>query len=240
MKPYQHYYFDNFSKALANKPGGVETNTDSVIQTELAGYLGSSTPKGEFDILEAPDVYWEQVADILGPVVVSWDIPNVAPKDWTQSGRMSYSQWDGFSGLCAHVHVPENDHWDLPVPADALEILQKKLWTGSPQIVVPPPIKVTVPKGDVPPRFPLPSGHVFGPKTGPKWQHSGYYSSSDRNGLRIWQARMRYRGWKIGVDGFYGPETAKIAGQFQAEKHLSVDHLIGINTWNTAWSAPIT
>jgi hypothetical protein len=37
--PFQHYYWDQFGKALANKPGGVETNRDSVRQIELAGYL---------------------------------------------------------------------------------------------------------------------------------------------------------------------------------------------------------
>ena len=58
--PGQHYRYDQFAKALANKPGGVETNRDTVLQAELAGYLGANgatVPKGEFDILTAPDTY---------------------------------------------------------------------------------------------------------------------------------------------------------------------------------------
>ena len=242
--PKQHYYYDNFAKALANRPGGVETNRDSVLQWELAGYLGANgangakVPNGEFDILTAPDTYWEQVANHIGPILQSWDIKQVIYP--TAAGRMSYSQWDNFSGLCTHADVPENDHWDLPIPDVAVQILAKKVWTSG-AVVIKPPVPAPIPTTSSAPRFPLPAGHAFGPKTGPAWQHSGYYSSSDRNGLRIWQAQMRKRGWNIGVDGFYGDETAKVAGQFQQEKHLRpVDKLIGIATWNAAWTSPVT
>lgn len=237
----QHYWFNNFAKALVNAPGGVQTNTDSVLQWELAGYLGANgaiVPKGEFDILTAPDTYWEQVADHIGPIIQSWDIQQaIYPTD---AGRMSYSQWDNFSGLCTHADVPENNHWDLPIPASAVQILAKKIWTTG-AVVVRPPASTVPPVYRVAPRFPLPAGHAFGPKTGPDWQHSGYYSASDRNNLRIWQAQMRKRGWNIGVDGLYGPETAVVAGQFQQEKNLRpVDKLIGIATWNAAWTSPVT
>ena len=241
LVPRQHYYFDNFAKALANKPGGVETNRDSTLQWELAGYLGANgakVPKGEFDILTAPNTYWEQVADHIGPVIQSWDIKNVIYPP--SSGRMSYSQWDNFSGLCTHADVPENDHWDLPIPSDALEILSGKLWTTKAVIQKPASAVPSLPKGTTPPRFPLPAGHAFGPKTGPAWQHSGYYGASDRAGLRVWQAQMRKRGWTISVDGLYGSQTASVTKAFQREKGLTVDGLIGVNTWNKAWTAPIT
>lgn len=88
------------------------------------------------------------------------------------------------------------------------------------------------------PAFPLPGGWYFGPKSGPRHSVSGYYSH--RAELRRWQQRMRDRGWRIGVDGLYGPETADIARSFQAEKGLSVDGLIGPATWAAAWTAPIT
>lgn len=88
------------------------------------------------------------------------------------------------------------------------------------------------------PRFPLPSGWYFGPKSGPKYSVSGYYGH--RSDLKRWQDRMHDRGWDIGVDGLYGPETAKIAKQFQREKHLTVDGLIGAATWAAAWTATVT
>lgn len=36
-----------------------------------------------------------------------------ASVDWP--GRMTNAQWDGFNGLCAHIDVPGNDHWDCSV-----------------------------------------------------------------------------------------------------------------------------
>jgi peptidoglycan hydrolase-like protein with peptidoglycan-binding domain len=91
------------------------------------------------------------------------------------------------------------------------------------------------------PAFPLPQGHAFGPRSGPAWQHSGYASLTDREGLLRWQSQMRKRGWNIGVDGYYGGQTKAIAGAFQRQKNLQpVDDLIGIGTWRAAWLAPIT
>jgi hypothetical protein len=88
------------------------------------------------------------------------------------------------------------------------------------------------------PAFPLPSGSYFGPKDGPAESVSGYYSH--RDDLRTWQSRMAARGWKIDADGLYGDQTASITRQFQAEKGLFVDGLIGPQTWAAAWTAPIT
>src|SRR5699024_3346827 len=97
-----------------------------------------------------------------------------------------------------------------------------------------------LPKSSTPkaPKFPLPAGSYFGPKSGPNSSVSGYYSH--REHLRTWQKQMQRRGWTIKADGLYGPGTAKVAGQFQAEKGLAVDKLIGIDTWNAAWEEPVT
>lgn len=88
------------------------------------------------------------------------------------------------------------------------------------------------------PKFPLKSGWYFGPRSGPTRSVSGYYGH--RADLRKWQAKMRNRGWTISVDGLYGPQTRKVARQFQAEKKLGVDGLIGKRTWDAAWEAPVT
>lgn len=58
--------------------------------------------------------------------------------------------------------------------------------------------------------------------------------------LKRWQDRMADRGWDIEPDGIYGPETREVAEEFQREKGLRVDGLIGRATWAAAWSAPIT
>lgn len=97
-----------------------------------------------------------------------------------------------------------------------------------------------LPKSSTPkaPKFPLPSGHYFGPKSGPDSSHSGYYNH--REHLRTWQKRMAKRGWTIKADGLYGNRTKAVALAFQKEKGLSRDGLIGISTWKAAWEEPVT
>lgn len=60
------------------------------------------------------------------------------------------------------------------------------------------------------------------------------------NFVRQFQQRLRDRGWNIVVDGVFGPKTEAIVRQFQAEKGLLVDGLVGVNTWNAFWKAPVT
>lgn len=55
-----------------------------------------------------------------------------------------------------------------------------------------------------------------------------------------WQRRMRDRGWRLDVDGIYGPQSAGVCRNFQAEKRLEVDGVVGPQTWRAAWTAPIT
>lgn len=95
--------------------------------------------------------------------------------------------------------------------------------------------KASAPKA---PKFPLPSGHYFGPKSGPANSHSGYYNH--REHLRVWQKQMQKRGWTIKADGLWGSETSRVAGQFQKQKHLGYDKLVGPETWAAAWTEPIT
>jgi len=88
------------------------------------------------------------------------------------------------------------------------------------------------------PAFPLPSGWYFGPEEGPQESVSGYHGHADD--LATWQARMVDRGWSLTADGLYGPETADVAHDFQAEKGLGVDSLIGAETWGAAWTTDVT
>lgn len=61
-----------------------------------------------------------------------------------------------------------------------------------------------------------------------------------------WQLRMRNRGWNIAVDGWYGPDSAKVATAFQTEyEHapapgLTVDGIVGPKTWAASYTIPIT
>lgn len=67
--------------------------------------------------------------------------------------------------------------------------------------------------------------------------HKSMMSGTD---VRIWQQRMRDRGWRIAVDGIYGPRSAEVARAFQREKRLQVDGIVGPATWAAAWLSPVT
>lgn len=58
--------------------------------------------------------------------------------------------------------------------------------------------------------------------------------------VKTWQTQMAKRGWKIAVDGSYGPSSEQVCRSFQAEKHLTVDGKVGPITWKASWEAPVT
>jgi Putative peptidoglycan binding domain/N-acetylmuramoyl-L-alanine amidase len=73
--------------------------------------------------------------------------------------------------------------------------------------------------------------------------HVNYFGRSHNStvpDVRTWQNQMAHRGWKIAVDQNYGPASESVCKQFQAEKHLTVDGLVGPQTWQTSFTAPIT
>lgn len=58
--------------------------------------------------------------------------------------------------------------------------------------------------------------------------------------VQTWQSRMSARGWAIGVDGWFGPQTNTVCRQFQQEKGLAVDGVVGPVTWSAAFTLPVT
>lgn len=58
--------------------------------------------------------------------------------------------------------------------------------------------------------------------------------------VRAVQQRLADRGWRIAVDGVYGPQTEAVVRKFQAEKGLSPDGVAGPLTWTALWTAPVT
>lgn len=94
-------------------------------------------------------------------------------------------------------------------------------------------------KAQTAPKFPLPKGHWYGVESSSKKNHSGYYAG-DRPGIRQPQAKLKDRGWKISVDGRFGPATARIVKAFQKEKGLRQTGRVDATTWAKIWEAPVT
>lgn len=58
--------------------------------------------------------------------------------------------------------------------------------------------------------------------------------------ITTWQRQMIARGWPIVADGAYGKQSEQAAEKFQKEKGLTVDGIIGPQSWNATWVAPVT
>lgn len=136
---FQHYDVDESARALANKLGGVQTNTANAFQIELVGTCDDtksatwSGRKAGADYIywpAAPDWALHEVAWLVRWLHDNHGIPLTCVKDWLAYGkdtrrpgvtpasyganpaRMTFSQWQAFKGWCGHQHVPENDHGD--------------------------------------------------------------------------------------------------------------------------------
>lgn len=68
------------------------------------------------------------------------------------------------------------------------------------------------------------------------YQHDApYYKTVERA-----QRRLRERGWKVKVDGRFGPATEHVIILFQREKGLDPDGRLGPKTWRALWATKIT
>jgi N-acetyl-anhydromuramyl-L-alanine amidase AmpD len=124
----------------------------------------------------------------------------------------------GASGVCGHVDlgVAGGNHWD---PGPSFPWVDVMAMAGG-QAPTPP--------------TPTPPGQA------PPWPGVYLRDFTSDPSAATWQTQMSARGWTITVDGMYGPASAQICTQFQREKDLAVDGVVGPDTWTATWNAPIT
>lgn len=205
------------SKSVINAPGGVETNRKGnvciQIETLFFPYC-QVNGKVYATVADTPCVGLDRIMAWLR----SWGVPDVWPMgapDW--NSHRNAAVWDSTPGHYGHSQVPENDHTDPgPMP---------NIFAAKP---TPPP-----PGPNPPPPGPNPA-----PAPGPAWP--GEYLALRSPMLhdatvQRWQQRMHDRGWSIGVDGWYGQQSASVCRQFQAEKGLTADGIVGPVTWAVAF-----
>lgn len=69
------------------------------------------------------------------------------------------------------------------------------------------------------------------------------YFGTDHNArhedVRTWQEQMAWRGWAIGVDGIYGPQSELICKDFQECRHIDADGQVGPVTWEASWETAV-
>lgn len=57
---------------------------------------------------------------------------------------------------------------------------------------------------------------------------------------RAWVRRMQTRGWRLADTGYFDDQCEAALRKFQKEKSLKVDGILGEQSWNAAWTAPVT
>jgi hypothetical protein len=137
------------------------------------------------------------------------------------NGRRTLQRYTG-SGhdRWSHVSVWRSDAVDAPA-----------LWTPA-SVAVEGPKLVPVARATTlkAPKWVTRKPNYFDATRNPKWSPL----------VRSWQARMKQRGWKITVDGWYGDDSADVCEAFQREKKLGVDRKLGPKTFAAAWTAKVT
>lgn len=122
----EHIPFNQFAKALQNRPGGVQTNTTGVLQFELMGTCDARSAGRMYYWPDADATVMKSLADYLRPIMKRYGIPHRAdvtfksynrgqhPSSYGLSNgvRMSGTKWMSYRGICGHQHAPENDHGD--------------------------------------------------------------------------------------------------------------------------------
>jgi hypothetical protein len=102
-----------------------------------------------------------------------------------------------------------------------------------------PPAEGALPPAEVPG---APPGDATIPPAGeyPPWPGRYLADYVTGHGTATLQGQLSRRGWAIAVDDAYGPATASTVAAFQADKGLTVDGVTGPETWNAAFTAPVT
>jgi peptidoglycan hydrolase-like protein with peptidoglycan-binding domain len=184
------------------------------VSTELCAF--AKWPLAEWD---KHPVMLENCAKWLAEESAALGIPLV---------RLNQSQaLGGGKGVCMHVDLGSTGggHWDCGTGFPIDRVISM---AGGQSAPTPPAQAPSAPAGG-----PAPPLHVdyFGPAYG----HN--HTCPD---VAIWQQRMSDRGWSIDIDQIYGEGSESVCREFQAEKGLAVDGMVGPQTWGAAWTAPVT
>ena len=106
---YQHYSLNQFSRALRNLWGGVQTNLDGAIQIEMVGHPGAGSTRAQRKSMKQLS-RWFNKKGVAGRWING--APTFVKYKRVGQKKLSNAGWDNGSGHCGHIDIPENDHWD--------------------------------------------------------------------------------------------------------------------------------
>jgi peptidoglycan hydrolase-like protein with peptidoglycan-binding domain len=89
------------------------------------------------------------------------------------------------------------------------------------------------------PPFPYPAADYLGTARPDPHCHSGT-TPLERQHIARWQKKMAERGWRIDATGVFNRQSERVCIQFQTEKALAVDGLVGPKTWRATWTSPVS
>jgi hypothetical protein len=225
---HQHFNIDESARALVNKAGGVETNTNNVCQWELVGTCdpatklrwekaGHTAGKDFIYWPEAPTWALDEVAKLHAWLNINHGIPLTSSVKWkaypssygTSNGvRLSNTEWNNFRGICGHQHAPENVHGD-PGDINIAYILSHALAIvgGTPKPSAPVVTKPTVDLSQL--------IHAFKVDPGAKQGHQTY-----PEGVKIVEKALYARGYLAKTYAFDGSAGKLTVEAYRAlQKH---------------------
>jgi hypothetical protein len=171
----------------------------------------------------AVDITHDPASGCIGSVIAALAIrdPRVTYVIWNRriySLARAAEGWRRYNGDNPHTH-----HCHISIRATSRSDNRAWAWATAggeaPQIEEPPADE---------PRRPA------GPRPGESTAYPNVPLRMGSRGALVGrvQERLRARGWTIGVDQQFGPETDRIVRQFQRRRGLLDDGIVGRHTWN--------
>lgn len=210
-------------EAAGGQVSGDQSAAINAQYTELASWLGDPRRVVGYGNTSDLDLLWPSKPSGIRLVIAAYG------SDPGYPGKFAHQYTD--SGACAPFGTCDMNSADSMSPQD-LENMYGFAGSAAP---VPPK-----PPASTAPAFPYPPTDYLGTPSSDPHCHSGHSGPPDSGNVRTWQQQMASRGWAIGVDGAYGSQSQSVCRQFQQERGLSADGLVGPKTWQASWSEPVT
>ena len=120
---YQHF-------PITQPADSVIAHDDSAgVQIEIIGFSSSSKEDDPFYLFNEDNFgadEWTYLGKLLAAISSEAKIPLTSSVDWTKESRLSIDDFESYTGVLGHMHVPDNDHTD---PGNIWSIISRYLQT---------------------------------------------------------------------------------------------------------------